>query len=768
MLSIGVGGGLPPSEGAPRANPVRCRLPPALHESARTLSPSKEKPVTTHPLATARLAGALLLGAAALLAHAADRKAPPTPRVPVTDTYGDLSVTDPYRWLEKADDPKVHQWSVAQDKRTRAYFDRLPARQPMFERLMKQISAASSAFYDLHAANGQLFALLNQPGRQQPMIAVLGKDVDPAHARVVLDPNVLDPKGTTAIDWYVPAPDAKRVAVSMSENGSEDGSLHIVDVATGKDVDGVIPRVQYPTAGGSLAWRDDGSGFWYTRYPDAGEPAERQHFYQQVWYHRIGDDPSKDRYVMGKDFPRVAEIALVAGPKGAPVIATVANGDGGEFAHYLLGMDDSIRQVTHFQDKIVATAVDTDALYMISRQGAPKGKLLKLKLADLDLSHAQVLVPESDAVMQPGGEFGGTPITITAKALYVREIVGGPSQVAIYDHDGKSRGRLPLPDVAAVNEIEAQDDGSLLVSVATYLDPPYFARYDEASGRSTPTLLKQTSPVTFADAEVVREFAISKDGTRVPLNIVRRKGLKLDGSHPLLLNGYGGFSVSLSPRFLGASARLWLDGGGVYVIANLRGGGEFGEAWHDQGALTHKQNVFDDFAAAGQYLVDQKYTASSRMAAIGGSNGGLLMGAVFTQHPELFRAVVSQVGIYDMLRTELDPNGSFNITEYGSVKDPAQLRALYDYSPYHHVVDGAKYPAIFMATGETDGRVNPMHSRKMIARLQAATGSGRPVYLSINAHAGHGIGSSLSIKVNQTADVYAFLFDQLGMKYPAH
>ena len=718
-------------------------------------------------IATARLAGALFLGTGALLAQAADRNAPATPRVPVVDTYGSVTVTDPYRWLEKADDPKVRQWSAAQDQRTRSYFDHLPYRKRMFDRLMKQISAGSTSWYDVHAVGGRLFTMVNEPTKQQPMIAVLGQDADPAHMRVVLDPNALDAKGTTAIDWYVPAPDGKRVAVSMSENGSEDGSLHIVDVATGKEVDRVIPRVQYPTAGGSVAWRDDGSGFWYTRFPDAGEPAERQHFYQQVWYHHVGDDPAKDHYVLGKDFPRVAEIALVAGPKGAPVVATVANGDGGEYAHYLLGMDDSIRQVTRFEDKVVATAVDTDALYLISRQGAPRGKLLKVKLDDPALAHAQTIVPESEAVMQPGGEFGGAPITITKKAIYVREIVGGPSQVAIFDHDGKPQGRLPLPDVTAVNEVEALDDDSLLVSVATYLAPPYFARYDEGSGKSAPTLLRQTSPVSFGDAEVVREFAMSKDGTRVPLNIVRKKGLKLDGSHPLLLTGYGGFSVSLAPRFLGANARLWLDAGGVYVIANLRGGGEFGEAWHDQGALTHKQNVFDDFAASGQYLVDQKYTTSARMAALGGSNGGLLMGAVFTQHPDLFRAVVSQVGIYDMLRTELDPNGSFNITEYGTVKEPAQLQALYAYSPYHHVQDGTAYPAIFMATGETDGRVNPMHSRKMIARLQAATSSGRPIYLSINAHAGHGIGSSLSIKVNQTADLYSFLFDQLGMKYPA-
>jgi prolyl oligopeptidase len=232
------------------------------------------------------------------------------------------------------------------------------------------------------------------------------------------------------------------------------------------------------------------------------------------------------------------------------------------------------------------------------------------------------------------------------------------------------------------------------------------------------------------------------------------------------LTGYGGYDLSLTPKFLGASTRLWLDGGGIYVIANLRGGGEFGETWHEQGALTHKQNVFDDFIASAQYLIAHRYTSPAHLAIIGGSNGGLLMGAAFTQHPELFRAVVSSVGIYDMLRVELDPNGLFNTTEFGSVKDPNQFKALYAYSPYHHVLQGTAYPAIFMYTGATDGRVNPAHSRKMIARLQAATDSGRPILLSINSHAGHGIGSALSIRVNQAADVYSFLFDQLGMRLP--
>jgi prolyl oligopeptidase len=321
--------------------------------------------------------------------------------------------------------------------------------------------------------------------------------------------------------------------------------------------------------------------------------------------------------------------------------------------------------------------------------------------------------------------------------------------------------------VSAVTEIEPLSDGSLLHDVRSYLRPEYIARYTEKTAASAETKLGRTSPVSFADTEVIREMAKSKDGTQVPINIVRRKGTQLNGANPLLLYGYGGFSISEIPTFLNSFVRIWLDAGGVYVDANLRGGGEFGEEWHSQGALTHKQNVFDDFIAAAEHLIAEKYTDRAHLAILGGSNGGLLMGAVLTQRPELFRAVISQVGIYDMTRVELDPNGAFNITEFGSVKDPAQFAAMYAYSPYHHVTVGTAYPALFLQTGATDGRVNPAHSRKMAASLQAATTSGHPILLSIDSHAGHGIGSSLSSQVNKAADDIAFLFDQLGMKMPA-
>jgi prolyl oligopeptidase len=678
---------------------------------------------------------------------------------PVTDTVHGVTVTDPYRWLEKSSDPKVVAWSAAQDKRTRQYLDAIPQRAAIYKRLFQDISAASSSYYGFIAVGDHVFANYYQPPKQQSMIAVLGNALDPVSARVIVDPNAINPKGTTAIDWFVPSHDGKILAVSMSENGSEDGTLHLFDVASGKEVGPRIPRVQFPTAGGSLAWTADSKGFWYTRYPGTERAAEDGHFFQQVYFHRIGDDPAHDAYVMGRDFPKVGEIQLSTHYDPDLLVVSVENGDGGEYAHYLVDPQGKVRQVTKFSDKVKsATAGPDGTLYLVSHMNAPRGKLLKLPPGASDLAMAELLVAESDAVIQESGA-----VIPTASALYVSELIGGPSRVAIFDHAGHPKGTLPLPDVSAVTEIEPLSDGSLLHDVMTYLRPAYVARYTEKAGTSAETKLSRTSPVSFGDTEVIREMVKSKDGTQVPINIVRRKGTKLNGANPLLLYGYGGFNISEVPTFLNSFVRIWLDAGGVYVDANLRGGGEFGEEWHERGALTHKQNVFDDFIAAAEQLVAEKYTDRAHLAILGGSNGGLLMGAVLTQRPDLFRAVVSLVGIYDMIRVELDANGAFNITEFGSVKDAAQFKALYAYSPYHHVMQGTAYPAVFMQTGATDGRVNPAHSRKMAAALQSATTSGRPILLSIDSHAGHGIGSSLSSQVNKEADDIAFLFDQLGM-----
>jgi len=696
--------------------------------------------------------------------------APATAVQPVLDHYQGTAVSDPYRWLEDGAAPQVTSWSAAQNSRTRAYLDHLPIRATLHDRIMAAASRTSPSYHGLTVAGGQLFSLTVQPPRQQPMVTVMPPSADPTAARIIVDPNTLDPSGQTAIDWFVPSPDGSKIAVSLSRNGSEDGTVHVFDVASAKDTGEAIPRAQYPTAGGSLAWKGDSSGFWYTRYPGNERSEADRHFYQQVYYHVLKTDPATDRYVIGREFPRIAEIALDSRQNPNAVVISVADGDGGRFEHYIIGKDGRITQVTRFEDEVVAATIGPDdVLYLVSKKAAPRGSILSLPLTDLVLSHAKRLIAQGDGAIQGGGEFGGVPVVVTANAIYLRELVGGPSQVAIYAHDGTPKGQITLPPIAAVDELEPAGGGRVLYGVQTYLTPYQVMAYDETTGSSTATPLAETSPVKFADAEVLRVFAVSKDGTKVPINVIRRRGdeaNRRDGKRPTLLYGYGGYGVSMTPRFAGEATRLWLDAGGVWAVANIRGGGEYGEDWHTDGALTQKQHVFDDFLAAGRKLIAMHVTQPSHLAILGGSNGGLLMGAALTQAPSMFRAVVSLVGIYDMMRIELDPNGAFNVTEFGTVTDPAEFKSMLAYSPYQHVTDGVKYPAVFMATGTHDGRVNPAQSRKMIARLQAATASDRPVYLSISDKAGHGIGSALSVRVDQQSDYMAFLFNQLGMKLP--
>ena len=497
-------------------------------------------------------------------------------------------------------------------------------------------------------------------------------------------------------------------------------------------------------------------GVYYTRFPRKGErPDADLNFYQQIYFHKLGTPDTEDKYSIGKDFPRIAEIALAASRDGKYILATVANGDGGDFAHYLLGPDETWKQITQFSDQIKLARLGRDnALYLLSRADAPRGKVLRLPLDVPELKNAAEIIGSGEAVIEQ--------IVPSTDALYVGDLLGGPSQIRRFDLNGKNETKISTPQISAVQELLALEDGSLLFRDVSYTNPA--AWFHCLNGKTEPvkTALQSTSPVSFADIEVRREFATSKDGTKIPLNVLSRKGMKRDGNNPTLLYAYGGYGISMSPNF-DFTRRLWFDRGGVYVVANIRGGGEFGEEWHKAGNLTKKQNVFDDFAAAAEYLIKENYTRPGKLAIQGGSNGGLLMGAMITQHPDLFRAVVSSVGIYDMLRVELAPNGAFNVTEFGTVKDPEQFKALYAYSPYHHVVDGTKYPAVLMMTGANDGRVAPYHSRKMTARLLAANKSENPILLRTSSSAGHGIGTALSERIKQSADIYAFLFGQLGM-----
>ena len=721
------------------------------------------KKFATQVLACALLCGVFLT--AAPVRAQAPGPLPVTPKKPVVDEYHGVKVTDDYRWLENWDDPAVRAWSDAQNQRTRAYLDGLTVREPIRKWLRDLANASSVRYYAIRLRRDMYFAMKAQPPKNQPFLITLKSLEDPASEHVILDPNQLNSKGTTAIDFYVPSLDGRTVAVSLSEGGSEEGTVHVYEVATGKETGEVIPRVNKGTGGGSVAWNGDGTGFFYTRYPaDSERPREDLDFYQQIYFHKLGTPVSADTYSIGKEFPRIAEILMQTSHDGRYVLAQVANGDGGEFAHYLMdlwaGQSGTWTQVTHFSDKATQGALGKDqTLYLLSKNNAPRGKLLRLPLGKPALANAEIVVPQSEAAIEA--------FEPSATLLYVIDSIGGPSRIRVFDQKGHARGEVTTLPISAVYGASSLQGDELIYNNVSYLSPGAWYRYDAATGKATRTALARTSPVDFSDAEVSREWAVSKDGTKIPMSVIRRKGIKLDGTAPTLLTGYGGFDVSMAPAF-DPTLRLWLDRGGVSVVANLRGGGEYGEEWHHAGNLTKKQNVFDDFAACAKHLIEAGYTKQGKLAIIGGSNGGLLMGAALVQHPEIYRAVVSYVGIYDMLRNEAaTANAVFNITEYGTVKDAEQFRALYAYSPYQHVVDGIAYPAVLFLTGANDPRVSPANSRKMAARLQAATSSKAPVLLRTSYTTGHGIDSSLDERVEEGADVWAFLFDQLGLRMDA-
>lgn len=697
-----------------------------------------------------------------LIAAAPAPKPPVAPVEPVVDTIQGVKVSDPYRWLESATDPRVKAWVAGQNAASRRYLDSLPARQPLYDLLMRV--AKSTPQYDggLVQAGGTLFAYTVSPAAQQPVLNRLTISGDQVTRTAIVDPNTLSAKGGIAIDWFEPSPDGKRIAVSLSEGGSEDGTLHIYDVATTKEIEPPIAHVQYPTAGGSVAWTHDGSGFWYTRFPREGADEER-HFNQSAWYHVIGRAESEDRPVLGAadGLPRTAEVFLTTPPVGDTALASVQLGDGGAFQHFLL-TPTGARKIAAYDDAIAAAVLAPDgSVYGISRKDAPNGAIARLA-PGAGPGQWKTIVAEGSTALQTA-DFNKA-LVISGDRLFATSIDGGPTKLLAFDLAGKP---LPIdtPPVSSIDQLEPDGSGGLYYRLRSYTVPNRIMHW--APAVATTTALRRISVLDFSDIVADRVFVPSKDGTKIPVTLLHRRDRTADGKGPALLYGYGGYGVSQTPGFLGAFQRAWFDAGGVYAIANIRGGAEYGESWHTGGNLLNKQNVFDDFAAAGRWLKTSRWAAPDRLSLLGGSNGGLLMGAVITQHPTLARAVVSEVGIYDMLRVELDPNGSFNVTEFGTVKDPAQFKALYAYSPYHHVVKGAPYPALLLTTGDNDGRVNPLNSRKFAAAMQAATGSPHPIYLRTSANAGHGIGSSLDEQVSLQADVGAFLFDQLGMTLAA-
>jgi prolyl oligopeptidase len=700
------------------------------------------------------------LGSSKAAAAAGAADGPPVAEVrPVTTTHHGVAVADPYQWLE-GDTAEVKAWSDGQNRHARRILDQLPELDALRGEL-RAILTAPIVFYGRPVqSGGKWFVLRKLPDKEQAQLVVMDDPEQAGDARLVLDPTAAGDIHRT-IDWFVASPDGSKVAVSLSVGGSEDGTVHIVDLE-GREVDAAIPDVQRGTGGGDVAWTPDGKGLWYTRYPGAdAKPEDRNHL-MQVWFHELGKPAKSDRYELGEGLPRIAEIRLESDRRGR-VLASVQNGDSGVFRHYLRDAKKGTwRQLDDWGDAVVFAGFGpTEDLWLISRAGAPKGKVLRLPASARGPGDAKVVVPEGEhSIVTDYYEEQG--VEVGRDRFYAVYQLGGPAELRAFGLDGKKADRQPaLPPISSVGRPSLWK-GGVLVKASSYTTPPATYRFTSRTGKMDEVkAMSPRPPVDLAGWEVHREMATSKDGTKVPMNVVWRRGAPRDGSSPCVVTGYGGYAVSEEPFFLAIFEPLMRRGLCV-ASANLRGGGEFGEEWHRAGMLERKQNVFDDFAAVLDEMVARRYTRSDRMAIFGGSNGGLLMGAMITQHPDKVRAVVSAVGIYDMLRVELSPNGSYNIPEYGTVKERSQFQAMYAYSPYHRVRPGTVFPAILMTSGANDPRVSPWQSRKMTAALQAARKGDAPILLRTSDTAGHGSSTGMSEKIEEFAHIQAFLLWQVG------
>ena len=674
---------------------------------------------------------------------------PETRIVDQTDVLHGEALSDLYRWLEDGDNPEVRVWTERQNALTESYLAAFPGRARIRARLDTLL--AIGAISVPTPAHGRYFYQRRDGRQNQPVLYV--RDGVGGVDRVAVDPNVLDAAGTTALDWYYPSDDGRLLAYGLSENGSEQSVLHVLDLESGQTLPERIPR----TRAADLAWLPDGSGFYYTRYPAPGEVAEgEEHYHRSVFFHRLGTDPAADsvqfRPAQKEYWPGVS-----LSPDGRWLLIGVARTfDQTDLYLRDRAADGPLVPVAENLPASFEGQVAYGRLFLRTNLDAPTYRLYAVDPGRPDRADWRELVPaRSDAVLDGMGLAGGR--------LALSYLERASSRFRLADLEGRIVSEVALPALGSLFGIGSEWDGrEIFYGFSSYTVPPSIYRIDLETGEQT--LWRRVEADVDPERFEVRQASVtSKDGTAVSMFLVHRKGVQRDGNNPVYLTGYGGFNISMTPAF-SRSLLLWLEGGGVVAIPNLRGGGEYGEEWHQGGMLGKKQNSFDDFIAAAEWLIAERYTSPARLAAAGGSNGGLLMGAVLTQRPELFRAIVVQVPLLDMLRYHRFLIARLWIPEYGSADDPEQYAWLRAYSPYHHVRSGTEYPAVLLATAESDTRVDPMHARKMTARLQAATSSSRPVLLRLEARAGHGAGKPLSKVLDELTDTWSFVFSELGVE----
>jgi prolyl oligopeptidase len=705
------------------------------------LSPTRAAPAATSAAATAPPAPAA----------PAPAVPPPTPLHDVIESYHGTQVHDPYRWLEDADAPAVNQWIDAQNAYTDSVMTRFAGAAALVKRV-GELALTSTQRIRPEIAGSTLFYMRQTPPQPQPVLVAEGWPQ--GEPKVLVDTNAAN--GAVAITDYWPSPDGRRVAYGTAEGGTENTTIHFVDLADGKVAPDALPHAGGGTTPEALVWDADGKGVTYVRLPLPGSvPEDRLQFNAVLYHHVFGTPASADTAALGKGFSPVAEYLLSSSTRGEYAAAFVHFGDGNPEEVYLrkgrewrkaLGTEAQVHSASSGGN---GAAWDGDRLLVISYQDAPRGKLLALDRE----GHARVLVAEQDWAID-----GVAPVK---GGFLLREVSGPDWRVRQFNAAGRSVRTLALPKSGVGIGVMASSAASplALVSYQGWELPTHWAKYDADSGTMT-TVFEVKPPADYSRVRSYRLTAKSADGTAVPVTVVALAGVQPDGARPAILSAYGGYGLSQEPHFMG-TLLAWLERGGVYALANIRGGGEYGDGWHEAGRLANKQHCFDDFHAAAQALLGAHWTDTAHLGILGGSNGGLLMGAALTQHPEDYRAVVSFVGVYDMLRSELWPNGEYNTSEYGTVKKAADFAWLYAYSPLQHVRAGTAYPAVLLITGANDPRVAPWQSRKFAAALQKANTSGRPILLLTRKNEGHGVTSSFSQRVGNTGAMLAFFAQQL-------
>ena len=674
---------------------------------------------------------------------------PETPSIIVEDVLHGETISDPYRWLEDGDSGETRVWTERQNAFTQAYLSAFPARERIRARLNELLAIGVLSVPT--PARGHYFYLRRDGMQNHPVLywrkGASGED------KVAVDPNTLNPAGTTALDWFYPSLDGRLLAYGLSENGSEQSVLHLLEVESGRLLSDRIPR----TRAASLAWVPDSAGFYYSRYPAVGElPPGEEHYHRAIYYHRLGSDPEADALVFQ---PREKEFwpGVTLSPDGRWLLITVARTfDQTDLYVRDLAADTPLVPVAENLPALFEGQIAHGRLFLRTNLEAPTYRLYQVspERPERD-SWREIVAPRPDAVLDS--------VAIARDRLALSYLERASSRLHLTDLEAQAGEEIVLPALGSLFGVNAEWDGEeIFYGFSSYTLPPSVYRIDLTTGTSE--LWKRVeADIDPFDYMVNQVGYRSRDGTLFSMFVVHRVGLPLGGDNPTYLTGYGGFNISMTPAF-SRSLLLWLEHGGVLAVPNIRGGGEYGESWHQAGILGSKQNSFDDFIGAAEYLIQERYTRPERLAAAGGSNGGLLVGAVLTQRPELFRAVLVQVPLLDMLRYHRFLIARLWIPEYGSADDAAQFRWLRDYSPYHRVQEGRAYPAVLLATAESDTRVDPMHARKMAARLQAASSADRPILLRLEARAGHGAGKPLSKVVDELTDSWTFVFSELGVQ----